>query len=230
MKAILFGLGTAAVAYGVYAGMAYRRYGVQQSSDDNPRLDNFMPRFEVRDLHQRVVDAPPSRTFEAVHQLSMADSPVIRAIFGMRELPSRIRGTLPEPTPRRPALEEVRAFGWRQVDYQPDRAVVMAAVTQPWHADVEFVGLAGDEFVAFDDPGYSKIVWSIETLPRDGRHTLVRMETRVSTTDPASREKFRRYWALLSPGIIAIRHELLRLTKRSAEALDAARCTRNAGR
>jgi hypothetical protein len=37
------------------------------------------------------------------------------------------------------------------------------------------------------------------------------------TTDPVSRERFRRYWALLSPGILIIRYETLRLVRAEAE-------------
>lgn len=216
-KITLFGLAAAATAYGVYAGLTYVRYGAARGGHETSRLDAFMPDFEVRDAHERRVSAPPSVTFETVAELSIMDSPLLRAIFGLRELPSRIGKTVvPRATPR-PLLDEVRSVGWQQLVYEPDQAVVMAAVTQPWHANVEFVGLPEEEFRAFDDEGYAKIVWSVEIIPRGAEACLVRMETRVATTDPQSREKFRRYWALLSPGIIATRFELLRLTKRAAE-------------
>ena len=37
------------------------------------------------------------------------------------------------------------------------------------------------------------------------------------TTDAESRRRFRRYWALVSPGMNLIRREMLRLIKRRAE-------------
>jgi hypothetical protein len=37
------------------------------------------------------------------------------------------------------------------------------------------------------------------------------------TTDPVSRARFRRYWAFLSPGILIIRYEILRLVRAKAE-------------
>jgi hypothetical protein len=37
------------------------------------------------------------------------------------------------------------------------------------------------------------------------------------TTDPVSRERYRCYWAYLSPGILMIRYEILRLVKAKAE-------------
>ena len=42
-------------------------------------------------------------------------------------------------------------------------------------------------------------------------------ETRVLTTDAASRRKFRRYWFVFSPGIRLIRHAALNLAKRDLE-------------
>ena len=45
----------------------------------------------------------------------------------------------------------------------------------------------------------------------------VQRQTRVATTDPTSRAKFRRYWACLSPGIILIRWISLGPLKAEAE-------------
>ena len=42
-------------------------------------------------------------------------------------------------------------------------------------------------------------------------------ETRVIATDATARAKFRRYWSLVSPGIIAIRWVMLQPVKREAE-------------
>jgi hypothetical protein len=39
----------------------------------------------------------------------------------------------------------------------------------------------------------------------------------VSTTDATARRRFRRYWAVMSPGILLIRYEMLRLVRREAE-------------
>ena len=46
---------------------------------------------------------------------------------------------------------------------------------------------------------------------------ILRTETRVVTTDPESRERFRRYWSVFSPGIVLIRYEVLRMVKAEAE-------------
>ena len=53
--------------------------------------------------------------------------------------------------------------------------------------------------------------------PAGPSRCILRTETRAIATDAASRSRFRRYWALLSPGILLIRHEMLRVVAADAE-------------
>ena len=41
----------------------------------------------------------------------------------------------------------------------------MGAVTQPWLGDVKFHALPPEEFAAFNEPGYVKIVWMLRVNP-----------------------------------------------------------------
>ena len=118
---------------------------------------------------------------------------------------------------RQSALAETLALGWRQLGEIPGRQIIMGAVTQPWQQQVEFRGLPAEEFAAFREPGYAKILWTLEAESISPAQSLFRTETRVATTDQFSREKFRRYWSFLSPGIILIRYETLRLVRAEAE-------------
>jgi hypothetical protein len=93
----------------------------------------------------------------------------------------------------------------------------MGAVTQPWKAKVVFRALPPDEFAAFNDPGYVKIVWTLRADPVDATRSIFRTETRAVATDAEARRKFRRYWSFLSPGIIVIRWISLRPLKADAE-------------
>jgi len=93
----------------------------------------------------------------------------------------------------------------------------MGAVTQPWMANVVFRALPPAEFAAFDEPGYAKIVWTLRADPIAAEESLFRTETRVNTTDPEARRKFRWYWSLVSPGVVLIRRLSLGLLKREAE-------------
>jgi hypothetical protein len=141
---------------------------------------------------------------------------VIQAIFRGRELLMRSAPTRREAQPT--FLSEVQALGWRVLAENPGRELVIGAVTQPWKSNVEFRGLEPDEFVAFNDPGYAKIAWTIEVEPAGDQASTFRTETRVATTDPRSRRRFRRYWSVVSLGVVLIRYEILRLVKREASS------------
>ena len=93
----------------------------------------------------------------------------------------------------------------------------MGAVTQPWMADVVFRAVPPERFADFDEPDYVKIVWTLRADPIGDAESVFRTETRVATTDPTARAKFRRYWSFASPGIILIRWMSLRPLKAEAE-------------
>ena len=110
-----------------------------------------------------------------------------------------------------------KSIGWGVLAEVPGREVVMGAVTQPWEANVTFRALPPDDFAAFNEPGYVKIVWTLRADPITAAESVFRTETRVIATDAWARRKFRRYWSLLSPGIIIIRAVMLQPVKREAE-------------
>jgi hypothetical protein len=80
-----------------------------------------------------------------------------------------------------------------------------------------FRPLPADEFVAFNEPDYVKIVWTLRADGIGANAPIFRTETRAVATDAAARAEFRRYWSFLSPGIIVIRWVSLRPLKAGAE-------------
>jgi hypothetical protein len=114
-------------------------------------------------------------------------------------------------------LAETEALGWGHLAEEPGREIVMGAVCQPWEGEVVFRPLPADKFAAFAEPGYAKIVWTLEVEPDGEEACTFRTRTRVATTDPEARRRFRRYWSIFSPGILLIRLEALRLLRNSAQ-------------
>jgi hypothetical protein len=141
-------------------------------------------------------------------------SPIIRAIFRARELVLRSERA---ETEHRGVLAFTKAISWGVLAEVPETEIVMGAVTQPWNPNVVFRPVTPDRFVAFNEPGYVKIAWTLRADPVADNHSIFRHETRVTTTDAVAWAKFRRYWALFSPGIKSIRWLLLRPLRRDAE-------------
>ena len=74
-----------------------------------------------------------------------------------------------------------------------------------------------EDFAAFDEPGYVKIVWTLGAEPLSENESLFVTRTRVRTTDEAARRRFRLYWAPMSAGIILIRYLSLPMVRKEAE-------------
>ncbi len=112
----------------------------------------------------------------------------------------------------------LESIGWRILAEVPDREIVGGCVTKPWEADVIFHPIPPDEFAEFCEPGWVKIAWTLRAEPINDCTSRLNTETRAIATDPESRRRFRRYWSLVSPGIVLIRRAALRAAKRQAEA------------
>jgi hypothetical protein len=213
------GAGLAAASYAAYVAATWYRYGRMTrhvgAEERDALLDRFMPTYDVAERHHVRIAAPAEITFAAAAGMYLEQSPMVRAIFKAREW---IMRSHPAREPEsRAFLTRMRAIGWGVLAEVPGREIVMGAVTQPWMADVVFRPLPPEEFAAFHEPDFVKIVWTLRADPHGPAESIFRTETRVVTTDAAARAKFRRYWAFASPGIILIRWASLRPLKAEAE-------------
>jgi len=211
-------LGVAAAGYLAYVGTAWARYGhaapPRQDAAD-PLLDRFIPSYEIAERHQIKVAAPAEITLAAAREMDLNQSLIVRAIFKAREV---VLGADPDAATRpRGIVALTMSIGWGVLAELPGRELVMGAVTQPWKANVVFRALPPDEFAAFNEPGYVKIVWTLRADPVDATYSMFRTETRAVATDAEARRNFRRYWSFLSPGIIVIRWMSLAPLKADAE-------------
>ena len=212
------GVGVTAAAYGAYVGMTWYRYGdaaPPAPEELDPLLDRFMPSYDVAERHHVRVAAPAALTLAAAQEMDLLHSPSVRAIIKAREL---ILGAEPDDRRRpRGLLAEVQSLGWGVLAEVPGREIVVGGVTKPWEANPTFRALPPDEFQGFSEDDFVKIVWTLRADPVGTAESIFRTETRVRTTDPAGRAKFRRYWSFLSPGIILIRWISLGPLKAEAE-------------
>jgi hypothetical protein len=182
------------------------------------RLDELLPRHDFNEAHARVIAAPPDRVFEAVKTVTLGEMPLVRLLFGVRSLPARLAGGRGLPRAKdEPLLAQMVNLGFTVLAEDPKREIVAGVVGQMWKRGAQPASIAdAAEFVAFDQPGYAKVVTNFLLL-KHGRDTRIETETRVLATDSCSRQGFARYWRLIRPGSGAIRRALLRGIARRAE-------------
>lgn len=211
----------AGVAVGVYGGVAlttWLRYGrvpKVAAADRDALLDRFIPVYEVVERHRIAIDAPAAIAMAAAREQDLLRLPIVRLL--MRTRGFVMGATADERDEPRGLVAATLALGWGVLADEPGRELVMGAVTRPWEADVVFRALAPDEFADYAAPGLVKIAWTLRADPVSDGSCVFRTETRVVATDAESRTRFRRYWALASPGIALIRRLSLRPLQRDAE-------------
>jgi len=218
---VVAGAAVAALGYAAVAGSAWTRYGhatrACRKEEDDPVLDRFMPLYDVVERHHVHVAAPAEVTVGVARDMDLSGSCVVQAIFRGRELmfgsPPQPRGVAVPPGLLATALR----LGWGVLTDIAGREIVLGAVTKPWEANPVFRDLSPRDFVAFAEPGYVKIVWTLRADALDDGTSIFRTETRALATDVDAREKFRGYWALVSPGVGLIRRAMLDPIKREAE-------------
>jgi len=225
------GAGIAAGAYLARAARTWFSYGrglrPPRPEEADPLLDRLMPDYEVVERHSIRVAAPVDFVFDVATKMNLR-SALINGIFKAREL---VMGAKPaKPVSVLPFLEQMKSFGWSVLAEVPDREVVLGAATQPWEPEPGFRSLGPEEFLGFDEPNFAKIAFTLRADPAppdyaqirsigdlEEAESILRTETRVICTDAHARDRFRRYWSLVSPGSILIRLVMLRRIKKEAE-------------
>ncbi len=214
-RLFLAGLAASAAIYATYVGTTWLTYAKRKSSDHDPLLDTFMPNFEVAERHTITINAPAHLVFATALKTNLEGSAIIRALFRSRE--ALLGGSAPPQSPPEGLFKQLTSLGWGMLAQIPGQEIVMGAATQPWEANPVFRPIPPHEFEAFNEPNYVKIAWTLRVESTGPTTSIAITETRVQTTSPESREKFRIYWAFLSPGILLIRRALFRQIKKEAE-------------
>ena len=214
----------AAAAYAAYVRKAWNAYGnppPPKPDENDELLDRFMPEYDVVERHSITIAAPAADVLESAQQQNLLDQPLVAAIFKAREL---ALGAAPDDRLHpRGLLGTMQSLGWGVLAERPGREVIVGAVTRPWEANVAFQAIPPEQFAAYHTPGEVKIAWTLRADPVGENCAIFRTETRAVATDPVARDRFRKYWSFVAPGVSAIRWLSLQPLKREAERRTAGR-------
>jgi hypothetical protein len=184
-------------------------------------LDRIVPTFQASERHSTTIAASPDQVWAALSQVTMGELRLFRLLMGVRVLPGRlVRSPAARFDAEEPLLGWAVRFGFTILGEDAPRELVFGAIGQPWRlAGGRSATVAdGDDFAAFDQPGYAKLAANFRLAPTvGGRAIQLSTETRVACTDPASARRFARYWWLIRPASGAIRRSWLAAIKRRVE-------------
>lgn len=171
-------------------------------------LDEFLPRWDVRQNHATLVRAAPAQVYRAVRRLDLGRSRMNRLLFRARGL----------PVGRQITLSDLMSRGFVLLGEDPPRELVLGLIARPWTLMGGVRPVDAATFRHFGLPGYARIGWAFKVKPRSAGWTRLETETRIRCTDQVSRRRFLRYWRVIGAFSGMVRRQALLIIKRDAEA------------
>ncbi|HEX2678591.1 MAG TPA: hypothetical protein VHM19_18190 [Polyangiales bacterium] len=161
-------------------------------------IQRYLPNPQHVELHRITVHASPEVAWRAARHFNAAKIPWVRWLFGLRTLPSRWAGATPEAMDRNIGIDQIAASsaGFRLLEEQPGREVVVGAIGEFWRTQIPFVTVDPADFAAFDTPGWAKLAWAIRVEPF-GTGSQIALELRTTATDSESWKKLDRYFRII---------------------------------
>jgi hypothetical protein len=156
-------------------------------------LDDWLPRFDVRECHEKRVRADDETAFRAFLETPAGCDALTRALFTLRGL----------GTGRTPLGRMFEGMGFEVLE-RTGTSLVVGASGQPWRPS--------GRLEAFGDDLPGTVRMAADLRARGG---VLSTETRVMALDDRARRAFRRYWFVVGPFSALIRRRWLAAASRA---------------
>lgn len=179
-------------------------------------LGKLMPEFEQHWALDTVIAAPPERVYAAFQNLNPKNMRLAEVLGKLRTFGKR------EQAPAKTFSEAAERFGNVSLVDEPNKEIVAGLVGQFWKRDFGIRRVKPEEFPAFSEPGYAKVLSAFRIDPVPGTQTSrVHSVMRIHATSDDAAKKFNRYWMLLNPGIKLYMRSMLAALRRESVAAAA---------
>jgi hypothetical protein len=193
--------------------------------------DEVLPVYDVSDAVAVVVDAAPSRTWDALMAADLIElgrrRPLVGALGALRALPEVVAHVLHgegvPSAPKRLTLRDTVNLpagdgGWVLLGERPGREIALGLVGKFWRPVITYAAVDPQGFRTFAEPGFAKTVYALAVQPLDGDRTTLSAVMRTATTDEHARRWFRRYWTFgVGPGAHVLVNALLDVVREDVE-------------
>lgn len=180
------------------------------------RIDAYTPAYHFREVHTRIIDAPPHRVLAAIKGVTADEIALFRVFTSIRRLGRRgPEGILNAPA-QLPLLDVATRGGFLWLADDGREVVVGSVVAAPRgfrpsrKPDARW-------FQELDGPGLVKATMNFFVEGDGAARTRVTTETRVFATDHDSLRRFTPYWRTIFPGSWILRVTWLRAIAARAE-------------
>ena len=181
------------------------------------RLDDWMPRWQIRERHIIPIAAPPERVFAALHAVRADDIRFFRTLIAIRRCGQTGPESIMNAPEQKPILDVATQTTFLLLAEEAPRELVVGTVV----AAPPRAGAAGQLtpqlFQEKLPPGVALATMNFLVTPAGPGSSTISTETRVYAEDGAAIRRFAIYWRLIHPGSDIIRRMWLRAVKQRAE-------------
>ena len=168
--------------------------------------DKYLPQYHFTEYHSILISKSPEDIYPLADELDFRDSLIIRCLFALRGMPSRMMN--------KKGLEHDRFVELEQIK---NKEIIIGLIGQFWRPSGNLQQFHPHEFASFNKTGFAKASWNFKLIEESERSTKLETETRIYCTDEPTRNKFSRYWFFIRPFSGIIRKEILKSIKKKAE-------------
>ncbi len=170
-------------------------------------IDEFLPKYDFVETHEIAIRASAETVFNAVDEVDLSESWIVRGLIFLRGLPSEhLR------------LRELRGSNFEILGTRKNEELLIGLAGKFWTLGGNLQKVNADNFREFDKKGFAKAVWNF-SVDAEGNKTRLKTETRIRCLDDESRRSFGFYWTFIQPFSGLIRKEMLKIVKQKAEMI-----------
>ena len=174
-------------------------------------LDRLIPKPALAETDRAEVAVDALRAWNAVRDLDLARSGLVRTLFALRTIPDRLTGNEAQLRLRLDDLvSTAEEPGFQILAEDAPHELAAGAIGKVWRPVIPFVHVPdASAFAAFSKDGYIKVAWALRVVAEGERASRVEFELRVVATSDDAWKRFTRYFRLIGPGSHFIRRVLL---------------------
>lgn len=199
-------------------GALFWPLGEKEAATRQAKLDDWMPRWQVAELHSLEVAAPPDKVFAAIRAVRADEILLFRTLIALRRCgqsggPESVLNAPEE----KPLLDVATQTTFVLLEEEPPRELVVGTVIAA-PPDARLAGrLTPALFRETLPAGFVLATMNFAVLPNDRGGSTVSTETRIHANSAPALRQFGVYWRLIHPGSDIIRRMWLRAIKQRAE-------------
>ena len=181
------------------------------------KLDDWMPRWQIRERHIIPIAAPPEKVFAAIHAVRADDIFLFRTLIAIRRCGQTGPESIMNAPEQKPILDVATQTTFVLLADEPPRELVIGTVVAAPPRARASGRLTPELFQKKLQPGVALATMNFLVTPDDHGGSTISTETRIYANNKSVLRRFAIYWRVIHPGSDIIRRMWLRAVKQRAE-------------